>query len=101
MDGRRHNGAAATELTEPPDELAAPAPALAASRAELAAALAQVAELRHGLGRAEGRAEAQAAHVATLAAALDGERARGDRLEAALAEARRRWLERVRAWRKG
>jgi hypothetical protein len=57
--------------------------------------LAQVAELRHGLGRAEGLREAQAAHIATLTATLDQERARGDRLEAALAEARRPWLARV------
>ena len=98
MAERRRNGAGTAKLTEPtelPDELAAPRAELAASQAELSAALAQVAELRHGLGRAEGLREAQAAHIAALTVALAKAEARADRLEAALVEARRPWLARV------
>ena len=64
--------------------------------AELVAELREeMAELKHSLGRAEGRAEALLQQVSSQAELLAAERARGDRLEAALAEARRPWLARV------
>ena len=63
-------------------------------------------ELRHMLGRAEGELAAELRRSADLTATLvaereahrmllEHERVRGDRLEAALAEARRPWLARV------
>jgi hypothetical protein len=64
-------------------------PAETGSEAEL------LAELQHALGRAEGRAETLLQQVAALAELLAVERARADRLEAALANARKSWLERV------
>jgi hypothetical protein len=55
----------------------------------------EMAELRHALGRAEGELTAELRHNVDLAATLAAERARADRLEAALAEARRPWLAKV------
>jgi hypothetical protein len=55
----------------------------------------ELAELKHALGRAEGRSEALLQQVSSLAENLAAERARGDRLETALAEARKSWLERL------
>jgi hypothetical protein len=61
-----------------------------------------LAKLRHALGRAEGELAAKDALVTELREALareadhaSRERDRGDRLEAALAEARRPWLAKV------
>src|SRR4051812_42824557 len=52
-------------------------------------------EARERSARAEGTAEALSGRVQDLSGALGIERARGDRLEAALAEARRPWLARM------
>jgi hypothetical protein len=52
-------------------------------------------EARERAARAEGTAEALAGRVQDVSAALAAERARGDRLEAALADARRPWLAKV------
>ena len=68
--------------------------------------LEELAELRERLGHAEGRAAGMAEHMASMSAGMAAERAsmaeslamervRGDRLEAALVEARRGWLERL------
>jgi hypothetical protein len=68
--------------------------------------LEEMAELRERLGHAEGRAAGMAEHMAGMAASMAMERAsmaeslakaeaRADRLEAALAEARKGWLERL------
>ena len=57
--------------------------------------LEMVAELRERIGRAEGELAAKDALVATLTTALAKAEARGDRLEAALVEARRPWLARL------
>jgi hypothetical protein len=68
--------------------------------------LEELAELRERIGHAEGRAAGMAAQMASMAAGMAleragmaetvaAERARGDRLEAALAEARKGWLERL------
>ena len=51
--------------------------------------------MRHALGRAEGELAAEMRRNGDLAATLAVERARAERLEAALAEARRPWLARV------
>jgi hypothetical protein len=75
---------------------AGPEPGLDPAETELTAELREeVAELWHALGRAEGRAETLLGQVSSLAETLSAERARGDRLEAALAEARKGWLERL------
>src|SRR4051794_14799032 len=55
----------------------------------------EVAELRHALGRAEGELAAEQRRNAELVATLAAERARADRLEAALAEARKPVLVRL------
>jgi hypothetical protein len=66
----------------------------------------ELAELRERLGHAEGLAASRAEHIAGMAASMAGERAsmaeslakaeaRAERLEAALAEARKGWLERL------
>jgi hypothetical protein len=81
-----------------PDGLlpADPEPGHDLAEAELEARLhEEIAELKHTLGRAEGRAETLLQQVSSLAENLAAERARGDRLEAALAEARKGWLERL------
>jgi chromosome segregation ATPase len=65
----------------PPGELERLREALAEAREE-------VAGLRERCGRAEGQAEARAAHLASLEARLAA-------TEAALAEARKGWLERL------
>jgi hypothetical protein len=52
-------------------------------------------EARERAARAEGAAEALSGRVQDLSGVLSAERARGDRLEAALAEARRPWLAKV------
>jgi hypothetical protein len=71
-------------------------PSHSPAEAELEAGLREeIAELKHALGRAEGRSEALLQQVSSLADNLAAERARGDRLEAALAEARKGWLERL------
>ena len=58
-------------------------------------------ELREALARSEGERDVARAEAALLRAALTKSEARADRLEAALVEARRGWLERlVRAWRR-
>jgi hypothetical protein len=68
--------------------------------------LEELAELRERLGHAEGRAAGMAEHMASMAASMAMERAsmaeslakaeaRADRLEAALADARKGWLERL------
>ncbi len=56
---------------------------------------ARVEELLERAVRAEGELAAKDALVAELRQVLDQERTRGDRLETALAEARRPWLARV------
>jgi hypothetical protein len=56
---------------------------------------ATLAEERAARARAEGELAAKDALVATLTAALGKAEARGDRLEAALVEARRPWLARL------
>jgi len=53
------------------------------------------ARLQHALGRAEGELTAELRRSADLGAALAKAEVRADRLEAALAEARRPWLARV------
>src|SRR3954454_4690765 len=74
----------------------APDPSPDPAETELVAELREeMAELKHSLGRAEGRAEALLQQVSSLAENLSAERARGDRLEAARAEARGPWLARV------
>ena len=73
-----------------------PEPSPDPAETELVAELREeMAELKHSLGRAEGRAEALLQQASSLAENLSGERARGDRLEAALAEARRPLLLRL------
>jgi regulator of protease activity HflC (stomatin/prohibitin superfamily) len=63
---------------------------------EQAAALArELAQAMERAARAEGRGEAILTAISELREALAAERARADRLEAALAEARRPWLARV------
>jgi hypothetical protein len=75
---------------------AEPEPGPDPAEAELVAELREeMAELKHALGRAEGRAETMLQQVSGLAENLAAERARADRLEAALAEARRPWLAKV------
>jgi hypothetical protein len=81
-----------------PDGLvpADPEPGHTPAEAELETGLREeIAELKHALGRAEGRSEALLQQVSSLAENLAAERGRGDRLEAALAEARKGWLERL------
>jgi hypothetical protein len=60
-----------------------------------AGGLEEVAELRQALGRAEGELAAKDALVAELCARAERAEVRADRLEAALAEARRPWLAKV------
>jgi predicted nucleic acid-binding Zn-ribbon protein len=69
---------------------------------EQAAGLArELAQAMERAGRAEGRADALQQQVAAQADMLTAERAHVDRLEAALAEARRGWVERLIAvWRR-
>jgi hypothetical protein len=57
--------------------------------------LEELAELRERLGHAEGRAAGMAEHIASIAASLAKTEARADQLQAALAEARKGWLERL------
>jgi hypothetical protein len=75
---------------------AEPEPGPDPAEADLVAELREeLAELRHILGRAEGRADAMQQQIAAQTDMLAAERARADRLEAALAEARRPWLAKV------
>jgi hypothetical protein len=57
--------------------------------------LEELAELRERCGRAEGLAESRAEHIAGMAESLAKAEARADRLEAALAEARKPLLVRL------
>src|SRR4051794_17173291 len=74
-------------------------PEVPEERPDTSGLLEEMADLRHALGRAEGELAAEqrrnAELVATLTAALAKAEARADRLEAALAEARRPWLAKV------
>ena len=85
-------------LVQVPDGLAeaGPEPGYSPAETELQAGVhEELAELQHALGRAEGRVETLLQQVSGLAETVAAERARGDRLEAALAEARKGWLERL------
>jgi len=62
---------------------------------ELAMVREELAETRERAAKAEGALETMASRVQDIAAALAKAEARGDRLEAALAEARRPWLAKV------
>jgi predicted nucleic acid-binding Zn-ribbon protein len=73
-----------------------PDPAEAEFQAELVAELREeIAGLQGELGRAEGRVETLLQQVSSLGETVAAERARGDRLEKALGEARRSVLERL------
>lgn len=80
----------------PDDLLAGPEPGSSSAEADVEAELREeLAEVRHALGRAEGRAEMLALQASSLTETLALERARADRLEMALAEARKPLLLRL------
>lgn len=88
----------ASLLAEPPTEpershdRAQPDDAMTEAMAELAA---EVTQLRTEAAAAKAELTAEQRRSADLSATVSAERARGDRLEAALADARRPWLARM------
>jgi hypothetical protein len=83
------------ELATDTDELARLLVQLEEARERAEGAVTEAAEARERAARAEGRAEALLGQTSSMAEHLAAERARGDRLELALAEARKGWLERL------